>query len=237
MKKLKVSIVIRTKNEEKYFVELLQKLKQQSFKDFEIIMVDNNSIDKTLEIAKKFDVDKIISISDEEFSHPYSANLGIANSDGEFIVLTNGHCVPMSNTWLEDGLKNFNDPRVAGIDGHYASGKAGKLWQKIADRLYAPQMKLRLENQYVSTTNAIIRKNLWKMYPFDESLEECEDYDWSKEMIARGYKIVKDPYFNVYHYHPLTIAQDRDRQNRWQNLVSSINERKRPRKSFSKLFK
>lgn len=227
--KPKVSIVIRTKNEEKWLGKLLEKLSQQTFKDFEIIIVDNDSTDKTLEIAKKFKVNRIISIPNKEFSHPSSINLGIKNSAGKFVVLTNGHCIPMSNTWLEDGLKNFEDQKVAAIDGHYTIGPEGRLWQRIADRGYAPQMKLRLENRHVSTTNAIIRKDLWEKYYFDETLSECEDYDWSKEMIARGYKIIKDPKFNVFHYHPLTITQFLKRQFKWRHLCNLINKRKRPR--------
>jgi len=231
MKKPKVSIIIRTKNEEKYLGQLLEKLRQQTFKDFEIIIVDNESTDKTLEIAKKFKVDKILTIADRKFSYPSSANLGISSAGGEFIVLVSGHCIPITNTWLKDGLKNFTDPQVAGIDGHFTTGEAGILWQRSRDKLYAPIMRMRLKNRHVSATNAIIRRDLWEKYPFDESLEECEDYDWSKEMIARGLKIIKDPKFNVYHYHPLTRGQALKRNSKWRRLRKTIDSRPRPRKS------
>ncbi|MEK7182772.1 MAG: glycosyltransferase [Patescibacteria group bacterium] len=230
-----VSIVIRAKNEEKYINELLHKLQNQTFEDFEIIVVDNESSDNTLQIAKKFKVDKIIHISDEDFSHPYSTNLGVEAAVGKFVVLTNGHCVPMTNTWIANGLKNFNNPKVAGIDGHYIIGKAATPFQKLRDLVYLPQTKLRIEGKHVSTTNCIIRKDLWELYPFDETLEECEDYDWSKEMIARGYKIIKDPKFNVYHYHPLTREQFYARHKKWKRICTLIDKRARPRKSFTRL--
>ena len=52
MKKPKVSIIIRTKNEERWISSCLRAVLDQSYKDFEIIIVDNNSNDKTVEKAK-----------------------------------------------------------------------------------------------------------------------------------------------------------------------------------------
>lgn len=49
-----LSIIIPTLNEEKYLPELLKSIKNQDFKDYEIIVADYNSKDKTREIAKKF---------------------------------------------------------------------------------------------------------------------------------------------------------------------------------------
>ncbi len=47
-----VSVVIRTKNEEKYFARLMRQLHIQTFRPSEIIVVDNNSTDNTLAIAE-----------------------------------------------------------------------------------------------------------------------------------------------------------------------------------------
>ena len=48
-----ISIVIPTLNEEKYLSKLLKSIKNQTFKDYEIIVSDNNSKDNTKKIAKK----------------------------------------------------------------------------------------------------------------------------------------------------------------------------------------
>ena len=64
MKKPTVSIIIRTKNEERWITSCLQSIFKQSFKNFEIIIVDNQSNDKTLEKAKKFKISKILHIKD-----------------------------------------------------------------------------------------------------------------------------------------------------------------------------
>jgi len=49
-----ISIIIPTKNEENYLPSLLNSIKNQTYKDYEIIIADNNSLDKTKSIARKF---------------------------------------------------------------------------------------------------------------------------------------------------------------------------------------
>ena len=49
-----VSIIIRTKNEQNWIDSCLKSIFNQSYKKFEIILVDNNSTDNTTKIAKKF---------------------------------------------------------------------------------------------------------------------------------------------------------------------------------------
>ena len=55
-----ISIIIRTNNEERWITGILKKLNEQDHKDFEIIIVDNNSTDRTIEKAKKFDTQNCI---------------------------------------------------------------------------------------------------------------------------------------------------------------------------------
>ena len=52
---MKTSLIIPCLNEEKYLPLLLDSIKKQNFKDYEIIIADAGSKDKTLEIAKKYD--------------------------------------------------------------------------------------------------------------------------------------------------------------------------------------
>ena len=51
-----ISIIIPTLNEEKFLPKLLNSIKEQNYKNYEIIVSDANSKDKTIEIAKRFNV-------------------------------------------------------------------------------------------------------------------------------------------------------------------------------------
>lgn len=230
------SIVVRCKNEALTIRELLDRVFEQTLMSFELIVVDNDSRDGTLEILERYPVATIVSIPDSGFNHAYSCNIGVYMARTNFVVLTNGHCLPISTTWLEDGLSNFTDDKIAAVDGNYRSGRNASKWERLGDIWQADTLNLRRENLPITTTNAIIRRDLWNEYQFDETLPECEDYDWAREMLARGYTTVKDPRFNVYHSHNLTY-QEREAQNkRWEAVCHSIDHRERPRVSVSRVF-
>lgn len=235
-KKPLVSFVIRTKNEARWIGKILKILYQQTFKNFEVIIVDSESVDKTLEIVKKFPV-RLIQIKQKEFGHSYALNLGIKNAKGKYIGIISGHSIPISNNWLKDGLKNFKNSQVAAVSGYYSISPVGYFFPKLGRLLILPFLKIRKDFfPWMTNTNALIRKNLWKKYPFNEKLPECEDYDWGREMIARGYNVIKDPKFNVFHSHFLVGRPGFFRRlPRWKKICAMIDKRKRPRKSFTRL--
>lgn len=235
-----VSIVIRTKNEQVWIGKVLEKLYEQTFKDFEVIIVDSGSTDKTLEIIKKFPV-KLIQIKPEEFNYSYALNIGGKHAGGKYLCIICANTIPISRTWIADGLKNFEDNRVAGVSGWYSGLPLGFLPTNLLEKLtkisFVPyQQEKKRFFPWMTNTNAIIRKDLWQQYPFDEKLKSAEDYDWASEMIARGYDIVKEPKFNVFHSHFLTGKPGYlARVPIWKKLVVEIDKRTRPRKSFTRL--
>ncbi|MCH7730133.1 glycosyltransferase [Patescibacteria group bacterium] len=235
MKKPKVSFVIRTKNEARFIGKVLKYLYKQTFQNFEVIIVDSGSTDKTLEIVKKFPV-KVIKIKPKDFNFSYSLNLGISKAKGEIIGIISGHTIPISNNWLEGGLKNFKDKNVAGITGCSSENPFPYLW-RVLGALDFISFDKRIEfTKRMTNTHALIRKNMWELYPFDEKLPGAEDYDWASEMIARGYNVIRDNKFRAFHSHIVLGRRPNVlRRKMWGEWVRAIDKRKRPRKSFSKV--
>ena len=90
----KISIVIRTKNEEKYLAQTLDMLIAQKEMDFEIIIVDSGSTDRTLDIIKNYHV-KLIEIKPEEFTYGYALNIGAEAASGEYLLNLSAHAIPI----------------------------------------------------------------------------------------------------------------------------------------------
>ena len=110
----KVSIIIRTKNEERWISSCLKSIFGQTHKDFEVILVDNNSTDQTVNKAKAYPI-KVLTIKD--FYPGRAINLGVSESRGEIIIILSGHCIPVTDKWLENLIKDLDDPEVAGVYG------------------------------------------------------------------------------------------------------------------------
>ncbi len=258
---MKISIVVRTRDKEKYFDCLLEDLALQTIQASEIVVVDNYSTEEELralesnlhEIVRKcFRHGRtkfiLVALSDDEFSHAYSTNLGVHMTENELVCITNAHSLPLSLHWLQDGISHFEDDKVAGVSGFFIPHRERVAGKKINDVLYYLSQKMVLRQDWCSTINCIIRKSLWERYPFDENLPKIipetkkyglEDYDWSKEMIARGFKIVVDPAFSVFHSHGETFKEMKRNVKGYfiyRRIQQKINLLKRPRKSFSKVF-
>ena len=224
------SWVIRTLNEEKWLGKVLESLFKQNRLDFEIILVDSGSTDRTLEIIKPFPLRKIIHI--KKFNYSSALNQGIKQSWGKYIGIISGHSLPVSRTWYHEAMKNFSDRKVAAVTGNYHALPDGSYEEKLADLFFdLKELDKQHHCKSMTNTNAIIRKDLWKQYPFDESLSECEDYDWACEMIARGYDIIKDPAFNVFHSHGgVGSPTYQQRAKKWEKICQIIDKKKRPSK-------
>jgi rhamnosyltransferase len=216
---IETSIIIRTRNEEKWLETVLQKLFDQTYKNFEVILVDSGSNDGTLEIAKKFPV-KIYEILQKNFSYPYALNYGIEKTaeSSKFIVIISGHSIPISQTWLEDGIENFKrHEKIMGVYGFVRAMPGASICDKGVGffwRLARPWCYGFGKNgRYViesagmgvmGFTNAIILKELWVKKKFNEEYGMGgEDWEWADCWFKRGYKAVRDIRFSVYHSHDL----------------------------------
>ena len=64
MKNPKVSIIIRTKNEERWISSCLEAVFSQDYTDFEVIIVDNETEDRTLKKANQFPISEVVSVKE-----------------------------------------------------------------------------------------------------------------------------------------------------------------------------
>jgi GT2 family glycosyltransferase len=234
-------------------------LLSQTLQPYEVIFVNNYSsraklasfeerIEEIAKILKERKIRvKLANLPDQNFSHPYSTNLGIFFADNELVAITNAHSIPISHFWLDRGVRHFKDNRVACVTGYSFPLEKNKSLSKLSQYIYCCSEKIILRFSWTSTVNCIIKKSLWEAYPFDENLPEtipaaktfgCEDYDWSKEMKARGFKTVVERHFSVFHSHKSGLEEAKRNIRNYvthRRIQQLINRFKRPRRAFTRL--
>ena len=104
----KFSLVTVSYNSEKTILDSINSVLSQTFTDFELIIVDGSSSDKTLEIIKQFEDQRIKLISEPDKGIYDGMNKGLALSNGEIIGFLNSDDMLNSKNTLETIFNNFH---------------------------------------------------------------------------------------------------------------------------------
>lgn len=172
---MRLSVVIPAYNEERYIGRLLTSLQQQTYKKpFEIIVVDNNSTDKTAQIAKSFGV-RVVKEKNRGYAH--ACNRGFFEAKGKIIARADAdHVVPP--TWLEKIVEKFEkDKKLIAVGGPIYPLESSML----ENLLYYPSQlswmyMLKLCGRgFLFPNMAVLRKKFLECGGFDTTVKFGED--------------------------------------------------------------
>jgi len=193
------SIIIRTKNEEQWITKCLNAVYEQSYKNIEVIIVDNCSSDTTITRCKKYPV-KIVSI--EKFVPGEAINLGIKSSQGRFICCLSAHCIPTDKFWLENLLSPLNDISIAGVYGRQEPvANSSDVDKRDLLLVFGLDSYIQSKDSFFHNANSAFTREIWNKFPFSEISTNIEDRIWGEEIINNGYKIAYVAEASVYHWH------------------------------------
>ncbi|MDE2402324.1 MAG: glycosyltransferase [Burkholderiales bacterium] len=210
---MKVSVIIRTYNEQRHLRELLQGIQQQHRDGFEIetIIVDSGSTDDTLKIANSFPT-RVAPINKDEFSFGRSLNIGCAAASGDALVFVSGHCIPTGPRWIADLVAPLGKDDVAyTYGGQVGNGDSHFSECQIFNKYFPAVSKVPQDGFYCNNANAAMLKSVWREHRFDEDLTGLEDMHLAKRLVAQGYKLAYVAPAAVYHLHSESWAQVRRR--------------------------
>jgi rhamnosyltransferase len=208
------SVIIRTKNEERWIGHAIQSLLDNLYKP-EIIIIDNNSTDRTLDIIKCFIEAPLLEKTSENYTNikilniknytpGKSINLGVKKCTRKNVMILSAHCVlkEYNEKLLIDSLKKnvcvfgnqipvWNGKKISKryIWSHFGNKKKQNLYSKLENRYF-------LHNAL-----AVYKKDILKKIPFNETLTGKEDRYWANKIIERKLNFLYDPSLLAEHHY------------------------------------
>lgn len=223
-RKVKMSVIIPNWNGADLLKICLASLKKQSFKDFELIVVDNGSTDKSIELIRKdYPSAKIVTL-DTNTGFAFAVNSGINHALSDYIVLINNdtkldpNCLNVfyqtaqrkkDYSMFAAKMLNFYDPKKIDSAGTYitAVGHAnGRGWQQADSKEYSKAEEIFL----VSGGGALFKRQLFDVVgQFDSNyFAYFEDVDLCLRAQLQGFKAWYEPRAIIYHVHKATSRRN-----------------------------
>ncbi len=205
----KISIIIPTFNRRDYITIALDSVLKQTYKDYEIIIIDDGSSDDTKEVLKPYQ-DNIRYFYQDNKGIPTTRNRGIREARGDYIAFLDS-----DDFWLPEKLERqiecfSNNSRYGMVATRCSSiTPDGRLRKKNRPGKSGWVLIDLFKANFIRTSSAMIKKECFdKIGMFDESLPECEEYDlWLR--IARKYPVgfINEP-LAVYTDNPKGVSTD-----------------------------
>ena len=195
------AIIIRGKNESRWLKILLNTLKNQNYKNFEIIFCDNLSSDNTLNILKYYKVKKIVKI--DKFYPGKAINLALKKTKKKYSVILSSHCIPVNNSWLQDFVNYMdnNSEIVAAYGKQLPTPGTSSMNSVDLNILFKNEEIKYYKDPYITNANAIYRNSYLKKNLFNEKLTNIEDQIWAKKASKENKIISYTAGSDVFHSH------------------------------------
>lgn len=177
-----ISVVIPAYNAEKTILDTIKSVQQQSFSDFEIIVINDGSSDRTLDLINAVDDSRIKVFSYENGGLSVARNRGITHAQGEFIAFLDA-----DDLWtidkLELQLKALQESPEAGVVYSWTLviDESGQRLHPGVSVSFAGNVlrHLLIGNFIASGSNVMLcRKVVEQIGEFNPELRSCEDWDY-----------------------------------------------------------
>jgi len=194
------SVIIPTLNEEKFIGQCLNALAQQtlSLEQFEVIVVDNGSTDRTLEVISEFrSIIRTTVIRKPHCNISEARDAAAALAKGTFLVFLDADCLP-SPDWLKCALDLLRRGD-GGVIGAFYTIPQRSSW--VARTWYGDLARVRKGPvSYVPAGTLFIDRSVFeKLGGFDPAIQTSEDFEFCQRVAAAGYQVLSYPELSTLH--------------------------------------
>ncbi|MDD4899258.1 MAG: glycosyltransferase family 2 protein [Candidatus Omnitrophica bacterium] len=204
----KISVIVPVYNAGGTLRECLSAIFNSDYKEFEVIVVDDNSTDDSVIIAKEFAARIILFSSNKGVAA--ARNKGVEEAKGDYLLFVDSDCIikPDSIAKVVDGLSKDNS--ISGIAGIYALHNRFNNFLSQYKHLIEYYRGITCEDVNRHSFRGAffaVRKGVFDSVRFDESLKNAsiEDIEFGRELIASGHKFLLDKSIEVEHVKKRTL--------------------------------
>lgn len=185
------SVIIPTLNEELYLPKLLEDLSKQKYNNFEVIVIDGKSEDKTINLAKQFKkYFNLKLILTTMRNSRYQRNLGAKMAKGKFIVLFEAD-IRIPDDFLKQVQQRIKDKHIDFLTTWIASD-SNSFWLEIFTSICncAVYFAKFINKPFSGAFNTVVRRDIYlKVKGYREDLATCDDHDFTLRVCKEGYKL------------------------------------------------
>ena len=193
-----LSIILPTFNRGKYILDAVESIQAMSFRNWELIIIDDGSTDQTNIVISKCLIDERIHYSYNETNQgaSFARNLGLQKSKGKYISYLdsdNTYTSSFMSHAIEFLEKNQNFDLVYGALFTSSHGKKNEILFKEFSR------RQLLKGNYIDMSTIVHRRKLYELFGgFDESINRLDDWDlilkYTQNNDAKGLDILAANY-------------------------------------------
>lgn len=237
-----ISIIIPNKDQVESLDKCLRSIEKSSYKNYEIIIVENNSTeDETFAYYKKTESDKIrIVYWSDEFNYSAINNFGVKHARGDYLLLLNNDVEVITTDWLEELTANCQrkDVGIVGARLYYPDdtiqhagivigigGVAGALFVGMPRMFTGYLHKASIQQDLSAVTAAcmMVKRSVYEeLGGLEEELKVAfNDVDFCLRAREKGYLVVYDPKVELYHFESKSRGTEdsKEKIRRFQNEI------------------
>lgn len=220
-KRVKISILIPCHNEEAGIKKCVQSCLDQTRKPDEIVVVDDASTDRSVQILKSFGKKiKLVLLEKNTGNKSYAQEHGLKFVEGDIFVATDGDTI-LDKNFIKHIENDFSDPKVAAVGGYVKSMKYNWLTALREMDYVIGQNLHKLAQSFIDFVFVIpgcagaFRTDIFKNHIVFEHNTLTEDLDFTYKLHRRNLKILYDREAVVYTQDPSTLKSYINQMRRW----------------------
>lgn len=219
-----ISIITPIFNGEKYILETIESVLNQTYTNWEMIIVDNKSTDDSIKTIKTICDERIMIISlDYNSGGPARPrNIGLDNAKGEYIAFLDA-----DDVWAPNKLENQilflkeNNIEFTSSDCILIDDENNEIQLGLLSRIYSKFTKKKtlcdvMKNNFILTSSVLVKKSLLKKFNKEKKYIAVEDFDMWLDVLANNE--------NIYKYQNEKLIQYRILEGSISNRKNALNQ-------------